>query len=215
MKQVYTYETKPATINNGGFKKGKWIIWLNLSVTEIVNPTCESEKFEAWTERLVLLSNDMAGFLGTVNPQHLAIATNDEIVAILKYFHAEDSLSDWIAIRKLQIQGYDCSENVNCLFINNTPLWLDKATRVGLANSITIEKHAGRTNTNLWFGNRSLSIDVDKALETLSQLELYALSCYNITAQHLLAVEQAKTIDELKEYDITADYPEMLHFSLE
>lgn len=215
MKQIYKYATRPVTINSGGYKKGKWIIWLNLDISEISNPENEMERYECWTERLTLSSNDFAGFLSVVNPSHIATATNDEVMAILKYFDCENNLSDWMAIRKAQIQGYDCSSSVNQFFFNDIPLWLDKATRVGLVNSITIEKNAGRTMTNLWFSNHSITIGVEQALGALSQLELYALDCYNITARHLLFVEQAESIEALKDFDITADYPEMLHFSIE
>ena len=32
-------------------------------------------------------------------------------------------------------------------------IWLDKSTRVGLMNSLTIEKNAGKETSTLWFGN--------------------------------------------------------------
>ena len=48
------------------------------------------------------------------------------------------------------------SEEHKLLVENNIMLkqvWLDKSTRVGLINSLTIEKNAGKEISTLWFGN--------------------------------------------------------------
>ena len=45
-------------------------------------------------------------------------------------------------IRK--IDAYDKSSDVNSFLLNGIQVWLDKDTRVGLMNSIKIEKDAGK-----------------------------------------------------------------------
>ena len=35
MKQICKFNAKPVTISDGGYKKGRWIVWLNLDVSEI------------------------------------------------------------------------------------------------------------------------------------------------------------------------------------
>jgi hypothetical protein len=67
-------------------------------------------------------------------------------------------------------------------------VWLDKSTRVGLMNSLNIEKSSGKATSTLWFGNIKLTINTDAAIQMLSSLELYALSCYNKTAEHKVNV---------------------------
>lgn len=215
MRQICKFEAKPSTINNGGIKKGKHIVWLNFNVSEIVNSNSDNEKYQSITERLVLPSNDIVGFLEAVSSEHLAMATNEEVLSIMKYFHAEGNLSDWKALRKKQIQGYDCSNNVNIFYFNDIAIWLDKATRVGLANSINIEKNAGRDVTSLWFETHNIVVNVDIALSILAQVELYALDCYNITAQHQLSITEAESIDFLRDFIISAGYPKQLRFSTE
>lgn len=216
MKQICRFNSRPATITDGGHKKGRWIIWLNLNVSELeVLDENQSERFQSVTERLVLDSNSIFSFLNVVEPAHIALATSDELAAILDYFQAYDNVEAWKVIRKIQVQGYDCSDKVNCFYLNGFPLWLDKATRVGLVNSITIEKNVKRTATCLWFGSRCINVNVDVALAALSQLELYAHECYNVTAQHLVQIEQCETVDELYSFDISADYPEMLRIKTE
>lgn len=215
MKQICKFNTRPATINDGGHKKGRWIVWLNLQVSEIEqsedNP---NEHFQSVTERLILADRSLSAFLDVVEPAHLAEATTDELEEILHYFQREYDVEAWKSIRKVQIQGYDSSENVNRFYLDDLALWLDKATRVGLVNSITIEKKAKRSTTCLWFGNHNINMGVDEALDALYQLELYALSCYNVTAQHLVQIEQYESVDELRSFDIHSDYPEMLRFKI-
>lgn len=216
MKQICKFNTKPTTISDGGYKKGRWTVWLNLNVSE-TDHTEEGqlECFQGLTARLVLPDKSISAFLDAVEPAHIALATTDELEAILNYFQSENDIEVWKSVRKIQVQGYDGSENVNRFYLDELPLWLDKATRVGLVNSITIEKNAKRSETCLWFGNYNIKMNVDAALEALSQLELYALDCYNVTAQHLVQIEKCETIDELRSFDIASGYPEMLQFKNE
>lgn len=216
MRQICKFHTRPATINNGGHKKGHWIVWINLQVSEIEQPEeNQDEHFQSTTERLVLADRSLSAFLESVEPTHIAEATTEELMAILRFFQSENDVEAWKSIRKIQIQGYDSSENVNRFYLDDHVLWLDKATRVGLVNSISIEKKAKRGTTCLWFGNHNIKMDVDVALEALYQLELYALNCYNVTAKHIVQIEQCESVDELRTFDIRADYPEMLRFKIE
>lgn len=154
MKQICKFNVKPVTISDGGYKKGRWIVWLNLDVSEIEKTEeNQSECFQSLSDRLMLSDNSITAFLDVVDSAHIALATTNELEAILHYFRSEDDVTVWKSIRKIQVQGYDSSENVNRFYLGGLPLWLDKATRVGLVNSITIEKNAKRSETCLWFGN--------------------------------------------------------------
>ena len=91
-------------------------------------------------------------------------------------------------------------------------MWLPKETRVGLVNSVTIEKNAGKETTVLWFGGEKYELPVDTALQMLSALELYALECYNVTAAHKAAVNALESVGDVVAYDYTQGYPEKLNF---
>ena len=118
--------------------------------------------------------------------------------------------------RKLinEIDAYDTSDEVNSFFLNGTKVWLNKDTRVGLMNSLTIEKNSGKEESTLWFNNICITINCDAAIQMLSALELYALSCYNITSQHKIAVQNLTTLDAAMAYDYTTGYPEKLSFTI-
>lgn len=109
-----------------------------------------------------------------------------------------------------EIIKYDVSANVNGFLYNGNTYWLDKDTRVGLMNSTKILKDAGETNASLWLGNLHIVLPVDDVIDKLSQLEVYALECYNVTAQHKAAVNELQTIEAVKAYDITSGYPTKL-----
>ena len=83
-----------------------------------------------------------------------------------------------------EIEVYDTSDKVNGFILNGQIVWLDKATRVGLMNSTTIERNLGQETTELWLGEHNLIIKCDLAIQLLQQLEVYALKCFNVTAAH-------------------------------
>lgn len=118
---------------------------------------------------------------------------------------------DQIKYNKIQeISYYDSSNNVNSFYLNGNNVWLNKADRVGLVNSIQIEKAAGREKSTLWFNGIKFEIECDTALQLLAALELYALECYNVTASHMANVQLLETLEEISNYDYTKDYPEKL-----
>lgn len=113
-----------------------------------------------------------------------------------------------------EIIAHDTSGEVNSFILNGNPVWLSKADRVGLMNSINIEKASGRETSILWFGGVRLEINCDTAIQLLSALELYALECYNITASHKASVLALESIEEINAYDYTIGYPEKLAINI-
>ena len=115
-------------------------------------------------------------------------------------------------IRK--IDEYDTSVKVNSFKLNGVDVWLSKDTRVGLMNSISIEKAAGKEQSVLWFNSICVTINCDSAIQMLSALELYALDCYNTTAEHKVNVQNLSSIEEVHNYDYTQGYPSKLEFTI-
>lgn len=113
-----------------------------------------------------------------------------------------------------KIIEYDTSLNVNSFNLNGLSVWLDKDTRVGLMNSINIEKNSGKLESTLWFNGIKLIINCDEAIKMLSALELYALKCFNKTAEHKKTINSLTTLDEVENYNYKEGYPEKLNFSI-
>ena len=112
------------------------------------------------------------------------------------------------------ITEYDRSDEVNIFYLNEVPTWLDRDTRVSLMNSTQIQKSLSLNNTTLWFGEVSIEIPCDLAINLLSQLEVYALACYNKTAEHKANVMKLTEIDEMISYDYKVGYPDKLKLEL-
>ncbi len=106
-----------------------------------------------------------------------------------------------------QIALYDQSAEVNTFTIDGNSGWWDKATRVGLANSVAAEQAAGESSTTLYLGDHAILCTIDQAKELLQQIELYAVKCYRQTETHRAAVAALTDAAALEAYDYRAGYP--------
>lgn len=129
-----------------------------------------------------------------------------------------EKLPNTIELKQLLLDlqaAYDKGEEVNIFNLGEQKCWLDKETRVGLINSITIQKDSGVKVTTLWLNGEPYKVGVDYALEFLRGLELYAVGCYNVTQSHIAEIKAISGREGLFEYDVTKGYPEVLSFNME
>ena len=139
-----------------------------------------------------------------------------DVVDIDKRFKTEDEvIAELKELKNDEITKYDTSSNVNVFSLNGVDVWLDRDTRVSLMNSTTIAKNMAQENTILWLGTVKITVKCDQAIQLLSALEMYALSCFNKTAEHRNNVEALSTINEIVSYDYTVGYPEKLNLVTE
>ena len=212
-------------------------ILLNSIIMKIENLKCKS--YKVTTSDLVATvqaANELAVRTALSDLDKITVYTDNEavheVVEVLEGYKYVDSIVavgdgwhlvklmteplslDEIKARKIaEITAYDTSNEVNSFSLNGHSIWLDKSTRVGLMNSINIESSAGREETTLWLGTVSLSINIEQAIQMLSALELYALECYNKTAEHKANVLAFNDYELVEKYDFTAGYPEKLNFT--
>ena len=138
---------------------------------------------------------------------------NAEVLSV----RVEKTLNTYELIQLLQDlqREFDKSDEVNYFLVENKKCWLDRETRVGLINSITIQKDAGLEEVILWLGGIPYTVSADYALEFLRSLELYAVRCYNNTQTHLVEISNILDRDTLFEYNICAGYPKPIVFDTE
>lgn len=153
---------------------------------QIFNPTEEMILEDGWVE-----------YIKTVN---IPTPTDEEIF--------ERYLSDKIE----EIMKYDASFEVNEFFLGKTSIWLDKATRAGLKLRFEAEISLGKDTTTLWYDNIQYSLELNKAIQMLLAIEVYASACYDNTQNHIANVSKLSTVDDIKNYDYTVGYPEKLRF---
>lgn len=110
------------------------------------------------------------------------------------------------------IQSYDSSSEVNCFYVEDEPLWLDKSTRTGLMLRFQSEQLLGDTETTLWYGYKKFVLPLDVAQMMLHRIEKYASQCYDNTQMHLANINTLKTLEDVQNYDYKSGYPEKLKF---
>lgn len=114
--------------------------------------------------------------------------------------------------KKNDINSYDSSSAINEFYIQDVPVWLDKATRAGLKLRFEAEIAMGKTETALWYNNMQFPLELNLAMQMLYAIEIYASECYDNTQLHLANVDKIETLDAVLEYDYTVGYPEKLRF---
>ena len=109
---------------------------------------------------------------------------------------------------------YDSSDAINGFTFNNIPLWLDKATRVGLMLRFESEKAAEEETTQLWADTTKITLPIDAAINLLHTIEIYASKCYDKTAEHRANIMALETAEEVENYDFTVGYPEKININM-
>ena len=124
----------------------------------------------------------------------------------------EELLTDAKALKLAEVEAYDQSDAVNSFYLNDTPFWLDRETRVGLMHATSRLKYLGRTGTTLWINGVKLTLNCDVVIGMLSQLEEYALRCFDTTEEHKANIKNLTSVEEINAYDYKINYPEKLNF---
>ncbi|MGN1300119.1 MAG: hypothetical protein ACI4VC_02075, partial [Clostridia bacterium] len=120
--------------------------WFNCKKEEFVSLECINSK----TDKHILRLSPNENFIKENE-------SKDDIRFIPIYVNNKPNIKE-IKELLLSLQTeYDNSAEVNSFYLNGKRVWLDKATRVGLINSLNLEKSTGKTDTILWFNNVSIT----------------------------------------------------------
>lgn len=132
----------------------------------------------------------------------------------------EKTLEETIADKVSQILNYDSSSYVNRCYIkindNNYEYWADKLTRASLKSAVEIYAAAGHDIYTLDLRDKDISIPIncDILLDMLDRLEVYAIECYNVTSQHIHAVKNLTSINNVENYNFKVNYPNVITFNI-
>lgn len=161
------------------------------------------------SSRIIVYTNGMQ----IINPTHeMLIADGWEEYSEPEIIEIPKTL-DKVREEKInEILQYDSSDNVNLFYVGEYPMWLDKATRVGLKLRFEAEIENSIIETTLWYNGIPFQLNLDAAMRMLHAIELYASACYDVTQRHLYMIEKFNSIEELEAYDYTKEYPEKLRF---
>lgn len=144
------------------------------------------------------------------NPSEEMILADGWIEYIYKEY--EKTLEDYKKEKIEEIKNYDESSIINEFYIQGTPVWLDKITRVGLKLRFESELAMGKTDTLLWYNNYQFELKLQDAMNMLFAIELYASACYDNTHYHMSKVNQLTNIEDVENYNYYSGYPAKLNF---
>lgn len=117
-----------------------------------------------------------------------------------------------------ELERYDESSAVNECFITYSdqlfPYWSSKSERNDLKQAVLNYRDKGYSDYRLDLRDVgvSLSFSCDALLSMLSDLEVYAIQCFNVTTDHLYAIRSLTSVDAIISYDFTTGYPPKLTF---
>lgn len=119
-----------------------------------------------------------------------------------------------------RIEEYDKSNKVNSCHIlaggQFISYWADKSERSSLMIAVKGYMDQGRDVYRLDLRDAGfyISVECQRLLEMLSELETYAVDCYNRTTDHIFNVNRLQSVDELEIYDYRDGYPDKLIFNI-
>ena len=191
---------------------------MNTKFTKIIDGVSViKNRCDILINRIVTIENPITGISEelpsvTYNPSNEDLEQDGWVLYIKPEPTKEELVQQAQTLKKLAIQKYDTSNNVNVFYIGELPVWLDKNTRAGLKLRFEAELAMKEENTTLWYNNQSFTLPLNDAIMMLYALEVYASKCYDNTQAHVANVSMLKTIEEINEYDHTTGYPEKLRF---
>ena len=185
--------------------KCKYIIVPELTKEEIVNALIREEYSE--TQELNILRKSEGK-----DYYDLQQYTKKANIIADKILNPENELNQIKNEKLIDIDSYDKSDDINSFTYQGKMYWLPRETRVSVMNTANILKNNNIQYMDLWLDTTHVQLSPDSVIQMLTQLEQYALGCYNKTAQHKLNVLNLSTVDEVNAYDYKSGYPEKLEF---
>lgn len=123
-------------------------------------------------------------------------------------FTIEELQMEMIAL----INSYDTSSEVNTFFLNGEAIWLDKAMRNSIENTLRNRLANGSKSASIWYNAKEFYMPIDKALEMIAKVDIYASDCYNVTHRHIANVLKLTTEEDITSYNYQSGYPTKLKF---
>lgn len=160
-----------------------------------------------YNNKWVLLSDEQVAFHEEHPGASIAQVFNMELPV-----EPERTLEQAKFEKKEQINQYDRSDNVNSFTINGQDMWLTVSERQQIATQISANEAVGRENMTRWFNEVEFTFPIATWKQMLVALEVYAGDALNVTEAHKAAVDALDSIEDVDNYDYTADYPAKLNF---
>lgn len=122
----------------------------------------------------------------------------------------EERLQDAKEAKIREIEAYAQSDNVNILYFNNTPTWLDKETRANYSLSLDAAELLKEKEITFVVEGNVVKMPIEKARMILAKIQRYADDTFIVSSRHKLEVAKLKKIEDVESFDVMAGYPNPL-----
>lgn len=109
-----------------------------------------------------------------------------------------------------EIEAYAQSDNVNILYFNNTPTWLDKETRANYKLSLDAAELLKEKEITFVVEGNVVKLPIEKARMILAKVQRYADDTFIVSSRHKLEVAKLKKIEDVESFNVTSGYPNPL-----
>lgn len=122
--------------------------------------------------------------------------------------HLQTAIDNKIAV----ISAYDKSEAVNSFELAGHKMWYSKEDRAGLVRALDRADANGMTTFDMWYGDAHYELPVALMRQMVDAVEDYAIQCLCVTEHHKANVMALTSVEDVKNYDHKAGYPQKLVF---
>ena len=122
----------------------------------------------------------------------------------------EERLQDAKEAKMREIEAYAQSDNVNILYFNNTPTWLDKETRANYKLSLDAAELLKEKEITFVVEGNVVKLPIEKARMILAKVQRYADDTFIVSSRHKLEVAKLKKIEDVESFNVTSGYPNPL-----
>lgn len=122
----------------------------------------------------------------------------------------EERLQDAKEAKIREIEAYAQSDNVNILYFNNTPTWLDKETRANYSLSLDAAELLKEKEITFVVEGNVVKMPIENARMILAKIQRYADDTFIVSSRHKLEVAKLKKIEDVESFDVMAGYPNPL-----
>lgn len=116
--------------------------------------------------------------------------------------------------KKVEIEEYSRSSAIKTYLLNGVEGWETSEDRNSISKAASNKAAIGRTTYTLYHGGVGFPATPTEVVALLAKVEVYASDCYDVTEQHKRYVETLLNIQDVKEYDHTRGYPEVLSITI-
>lgn len=185
---------------------------LTISFNENIVTEADGQKTYEYDTAVFAVTNDYETVRTAIIAQCENVSFAEARDIARKALGIEPTLEEAKEDKVYDITTYDKSSAVNEFSLGGNPMWLPLEERKSMRQSLIALKAEGIETFTYWLGLTPITMPVAQFETIMDKVEVYALQCFNVTAQHKAEVMALTTLAEVAQYDITAGYPEKLAF---